>query len=79
MLVVGYDWVMVAASILVAILASFTGLRLVSGLRNGDDFAQVAIANSASSRALEGGDLGWRRAGELPSLFAEQVLEMEIG
>lgn len=34
MLVVGYDWVMVAASILVAILASFTGLRLVSGLRN---------------------------------------------
>ena len=34
MLVVSYDWVLVAASVVVAILASFTGLRLASGLRN---------------------------------------------
>ena len=34
MLVVSYDWVLVVASVLVAILASFTGLRLASGLRN---------------------------------------------
>ena len=33
MLVVSYDPLLVAASILVAIMASFTGLRLVSGLR----------------------------------------------
>jgi peptidyl-prolyl cis-trans isomerase SurA len=34
----------------------------------------MAVARSADQRALEGGDLGWRKAGQLPSLFAEQVL-----
>jgi peptidyl-prolyl cis-trans isomerase SurA len=38
----------------------------------------MAIENSSSSRALEGGDLGWRRAAELPSLFAEKVLDMSV-
>ncbi|MEM7080180.1 MAG: peptidylprolyl isomerase, partial [Pseudomonadota bacterium] len=52
---------------------------IVAQLRDGADFAQMAIARSSSSRALEGGDLGFRRAGELPSLFAEIVLEMEVG
>jgi len=53
--------------------------EIVAELRQGADFAQMAVANSASSNALEGGDLGWRKAGELPSLFAEQVLEMRPG
>ena len=52
---------------------------IVSELRDGADFAQMAIENSSSSRALEGGDLGWRRAAELPTLFAETVLTMEVG
>jgi peptidyl-prolyl cis-trans isomerase SurA len=52
---------------------------IVADLRAGADFAETAVAKSSSSRALEGGDLGWRRAGELPSLFAEDVLGMEVG
>ena len=52
---------------------------IIADLRAGADFAQTAIAKSSSSTALEGGDLGWRRAGELPSLFAETVLEMKVG
>lgn len=52
---------------------------IVRQLRGGADFAQMAIAKSSSSRALEGGDLGWRKAGELPSLFAEDVLNMQVG
>jgi peptidyl-prolyl cis-trans isomerase SurA len=48
-------------------------------LQAGGDFRQLAIANSADSRALEGGDLGWRKAGELPSLFAEPVIALEVG
>jgi peptidyl-prolyl cis-trans isomerase SurA len=52
---------------------------IVKELREGADFAQMAIAKSSSSRALEGGDLGWRRAGELPSLFSEDVLNMQVG
>jgi peptidyl-prolyl cis-trans isomerase SurA len=52
---------------------------IVTQLRDGADFAQLAIATSSGSRALEGGDLGWRKAPALPSLFAEQVLELEVG
>jgi len=48
-------------------------------LKAGADFRQMAIADSSDSRALEGGDLGWRKAGELPSLFAEQVFALEVG
>jgi peptidyl-prolyl cis-trans isomerase SurA len=48
-------------------------------LKAGADFRQMAITHSSDSRALEGGDLGWRKAGELPSLFAEQVFALEVG
>ncbi|HEY6598551.1 MAG TPA: peptidylprolyl isomerase, partial [Pseudomonadales bacterium] len=48
-------------------------------LEAGANFREMAIAHSSDSRALEGGDLGWRKAGELPSLFAEQVFALEVG
>ena len=48
-------------------------------LQEGADFSKLAIANSSGGRALEGGDLGWRKAGELPSLFADRVLKMQVG
>ena len=51
----------------------------VQELRDGADFAQMAIARSSASTALEGGDLGWRRAGELPTLFADAVIDMQVG
>jgi len=52
---------------------------ILSKLRAGEEFGKLAIAHSAGSTALEGGDLGWRRAAELPSLFSETVIELEIG
>ena len=52
---------------------------MVADLRGGENFAQTAIARSSASSALEGGDLGWRKAGELPTLFTEAVLEMQLG
>ncbi|NBC22859.1 MAG: molecular chaperone SurA [Gammaproteobacteria bacterium] len=52
---------------------------IVGELRDGAEFRQMAIAHSAASTALEGGDLGWRKAGELPSLFAEEVLALDVG
>ena len=54
-------------------------LSIVQELRGGADFAQVAIAKSSGARALEGGDLGWKKAAELPSLFTEQVLALKPG
>ncbi|MCH2100249.1 MAG: peptidylprolyl isomerase [Pseudomonadales bacterium] len=53
--------------------------RITAELRDGADFAQMAVAHSAGQRALEGGALGWRKAGQLPSLFADQVLEAGVG
>lgn len=43
------------------------------------DFKETAIAVSDGQQALEGGDLGWRSAGQLPSLFASQTLAMKVG
>ena len=59
--------------------AATRAAELVTQLRAGGDFGPLAVANSAGARALEGGDMGWRRAGELPSLFSERVLAMSPG
>ncbi|MEM8766444.1 MAG: peptidylprolyl isomerase [Pseudomonadota bacterium] len=59
--------------------AEGAAIEIVQELRDGADFAQMAVSRSAGSRALEGGDLGWRKAAELPSLFAEYVIGMEVG
>ena len=48
-------------------------------LRLGADFAQTAIAESGGQRALEGGDLGWRKAGQMPTLFADSLINMQVG
>lgn len=52
---------------------------IVKQLREGADFAVMAVNHSSASTALEGGDLGWRRAEDLPQLFVEEVLAMEVG
>lgn len=52
---------------------------IVDSLRSGADFASTAIAESDGRQALEGGDLGWRPADQLPTLFADLVIDMERG
>ena len=53
--------------------------RVLKELRAGGDFSKIAASNSSSSTALDGGDLGWRKAGALPSLFSRIVPEMQMG
>ena len=48
-------------------------------LRGGADFAEVALVTSDSQTALEGGDLGWRNLGQLPSMFLDTVKGMQVG
>lgn len=48
-------------------------------LRAGADFAQMAIANSGSENALEGGDIGWRKGAQLPPAFAELIRSLSVG
>jgi len=47
--------------------------------RDGEDFAELAISYSDSQQALEGGDLGWRRRAQLPTLFEDLVDELNPG
>lgn len=48
-------------------------------LKSGGDFATIASSNSDSQQALEGGDLGWRKAGEIPTLFSDLIHNMGKG
>jgi peptidyl-prolyl cis-trans isomerase SurA len=53
--------------------------EVLQKLRDGGDFYTLATEYSASSNALEGGDLGWRKLAEVPSLFAKIVPTMKKG
>lgn len=55
------------------------GEELIKRARGGEDFAQLAIANSASQTALSGGALGWRKGPELPTFLADTVGRMKTG
>jgi len=48
-------------------------------LSAGENFGRIAAAESDGRQALEGGDLGWRKAGELPTLFEDVVPNLEKG
>lgn len=48
-------------------------LNITTKLKEGQDFGELAVAYSDGQQALDGGDLGWRKGAELPSLFAAVV------
>jgi peptidyl-prolyl cis-trans isomerase SurA len=48
-------------------------------LQRGADFAQLAIARSASETALEGGEMGWRKAAQLPPPFDAMIGALSVG
>ncbi len=52
---------------------------IVTRLTQGANFAETAVAESDGSTALDGGNLGWRAANELPTLFAPVVPSMTKG
>jgi peptidyl-prolyl cis-trans isomerase SurA len=45
----------------------------------GEDFGQLAIANSNSQTALDGGQLGWRKGTQLPEFILQLVTKMKPG
>ncbi|MBM4201957.1 MAG: molecular chaperone SurA, partial [Gammaproteobacteria bacterium] len=52
---------------------------LAAELGKGADFKQAAMENSNDPQALNGGDLGWRKMAQVPTLFAEVVPKMKKG
>ena len=51
---------------------------LLKRIRSGEDFAQIAIGASDGQQALQGGDLDWRKAADLPTLFASTAARLKL-
>ena len=56
-----------------------TADKVLSELQGGADFSNMAATYSDGQQALDGGDLGWRKAGQVPTLFADFITDMEVG
>jgi len=52
--------------------------NILQRLRGGEDFSEIAIAESDGQTALEGGGIGWRSLGQMPSLFIDSVKTMQV-
>ena len=52
---------------------------LLAELRAGADFALTAMRHSDGRNALDGGDIGWRKRAQVPTLFADQIDSLGIG
>jgi peptidyl-prolyl cis-trans isomerase SurA len=48
-------------------------------LEQGEDFGEMAVRYSDSETGLEGGNLGWRKGDQLPTLFSDVVGPMQPG
>ncbi len=47
--------------------------------QKGEDFNQLALVNSNSQTALDGGQLGWRKGSQLPQFILDLVTKMKPG
>src|SRR5258708_1819404 len=47
--------------------------------KGGEDFAKLALADSKSEWALEGGAVGWRKGGELPAFLTDVIVTLKPG
>jgi peptidyl-prolyl cis-trans isomerase SurA len=54
-------------------------VEALTQLRGGGNFAKVAAQYSDAPDALQGGDLGWRASGRLPSIFLDVLKRMQPG
>ena len=53
--------------------------EVLTQLRQGADFGQMAIRVSASQQALQGGEIGWRSTEQLPTVFSTVVPRLKAG
>lgn len=59
--------------------AQVTAEKILAQLDQGSQFDELANRYSSGDTALQGGDLGWRKKAEIPSLFTAAVLDMKPG
>lgn len=52
---------------------------ILADLGRGGDFAQLSASYSDAPNALQGGELGWKNAGQIPSLFLDATRKLQAG
>lgn len=53
--------------------------QLYQQLQEGADFAELAISHSNGQRALDGGDLGWFKQPQVPTIFSRPIEKLQKG
>ena len=53
--------------------------NVLQKLADGGDFAALSAQHSDGQQAAQGGDLGWRKSPQIPTLFADSVADMKKG
>ena len=53
--------------------------KLIADIKKGLDFKQAALGSSDDEQALKGGDLGWRKKSQIPSIFIDFADKMKEG
>jgi len=53
--------------------------QIIEKLNQGEDFSKMAITYSKGPKALEGGNWGWMRKEEMPTIFADQITTQTKG
>ncbi len=53
--------------------------EIASAIKGGSDFGTLAATHSDGARALDGGDIGWRKPDELPELFSSAISPLKAG
>ena len=53
--------------------------KLITDIKKGLDFKQAALGSSDDEKALKGGDLGWRKKSQIPSIFVDFAEKMKEG
>lgn len=51
--------------------------NVLDKVNHGISFQEAAMSESASTQALQGGDLGWRKLPEIPPNFADQIVHLK--
>lgn len=53
--------------------------KVLNDLKDGQDFAELAATVSDGQNALNGGDLGWRKRSQIPTIFVDYIEDLKEG
>jgi peptidyl-prolyl cis-trans isomerase SurA len=59
--------------------AAVKAQEVYAEIQSGADFGEMAVRHSDHQTSLEGGSLGWMLGSQVPTIYADVVVEMQVG